>query len=439
MTSLRSTIKAKWFTTKPLLAMAVQLSLNQMARRVLLVTDTAFLGRLGTKELAGVALANLWINVPFNFVQYAIPAITILCSQAFGAKQYHEMGIWYQTSIVFAMLCCIPVGLIHLFVGDLISISMNDTDTIHFGNMYGWVMATALVPRFLFTRVCITMVLNVVLNQVFIYGVGSWNGLGFIGSPLATVVSSYVQVILFCLYTITWKQYHGPYWNGWCRDSYSWKYMVKFLVLAMPMGSSSAVDWLSLTVAGMFLGTLAPEVSAANAVLFGLFGVVYACISGFAAATQIFMSRSIGECNLPNAKLILIQGTLLMIALSAILIAIIAVFQEQTFGLWSKDSKLCSETLFQFLLCIELIFLRFLLSACANAVDLSQRSFYINNLGAWAVFAPLTYVFVIPLKWGLEGYWIANSLGECIKVALLLFSLMRKKWLPTSEKPESAV
>ncbi|OQR80920.1 hypothetical protein THRCLA_23435 [Thraustotheca clavata] len=177
----------------------------------------------------------------------------------------------------------------------------------------------------------------------------------------------------------------------------------------------------------MFLGTLAPEVSAANAVLFGLFGVVYACISGFAAATQIFMSRSIGQDNLLEAKTTLIQGTSLMTISSALLIALIGLFQNETFSIWTKDSNvlnLCSKTLLPFLICIELIFLRFLLSACANALDLSKRSFYINNLGAWALFVPLTYVLVIQLNWGLVGYWIANSLGEFLKIALLLYNLI---------------
>ncbi|OQR83964.1 hypothetical protein ACHHYP_14069 [Achlya hypogyna] len=434
-----------------LLSLAVQLSVNQMVRRVLLVTDTAYLGRLGTKELAGVALANLWINVPFNFVQYAVPAISILGSQAFGAEDYAAMGSWLQTSVVFALVSCVPVGLVHVFVGDLISLTMTDSATVAFGTEYGRILATALVPRYLYSclsayfatidvvqasTVCsvVTMLLNIALNQLLIYGVGTWRGLGFAGSPWATVISSYVQLLLFASYTMLWKRYHVPYWGGWSKACVSRLQLHTFLALALPMGASSAVDWSSLTVAGMVLATLSPEVSAANAVLFGLFGVAYACVSGFAAATQIFMSRAIGLGSMVAAKHALLHGTFLMTIVAAALIIVIAAAPAQILALWTRDVRvvdLCRSVLGPFLVSVALIFYRFLLSSSANAVELSRWGFHCNNFGAWIVFVPLTYVAVINGGWGLTGYWVANALGEVVKIVLLVWGLQQKNWSGT--------
>jgi Na+-driven multidrug efflux pump len=96
---------------------------------------------------------------------------------------------------------------------------MQDEATIAFGQQYGYVFTTGLFPRYLYSRLTayfatidvvqsatitslVGMALSVALNHLFIYGVGdSWSGFGFIGSPLATVVSSYykyVQVVLLC-------------------------------------------------------------------------------------------------------------------------------------------------------------------------------------------------------------------------------------------------
>ncbi|KDO24394.1 hypothetical protein SPRG_10471 [Saprolegnia parasitica CBS 223.65] len=432
-----------------LLSMAVQLSVNQMVRRVLLVTDTAFLGHLGTKELAGAALANLWINVPFNFVQYAIPAITILGSHAYGAGHHKEIGVWLQTSIVFALAACLPVGLVHLFVGDLVGLSMRDDETIAFGQLYGDVLATGLIPRYLYA--CLTayfatinvvqsatstsivaMALNVVLNQVFIYGIqGTWAGVGFLGSPLATVVSSCIQLLLFVVYTMGWRRYHLPYWGGWTRVAVDREHWKKFLALALPLGASSAVDWASLTVAGMVLGTLDPAYSAANAVLFGLFGVVYACVSGFSAATQIFMARSIGVGSMPEAKAFLLLGIYLMAVMVTLLLSVLVAVHTAVFRLWTSDHAvldLCQGALLPFAICISLIFFRFLLSSSANAVELSRYALLVNNAGAWLLFIPLTYLCVVEWHYALRGYWAANAVGEFVKIGLLVSRLAKLDW-----------
>lgn len=42
--------------------------------------------------------------------------------------------------------------------------------------------------------------LNVGFNQLFIYGVGSWKGLGFVGSPIASTMTATVQLLLYYLY-----------------------------------------------------------------------------------------------------------------------------------------------------------------------------------------------------------------------------------------------
>ena len=89
---------------------------------------------------------------------------------------------------------------------------------------------------------CITVVANATFNYVFIYGYGSFEGLGFIGSPLATVLSFCVQLAVFTLYAVVirgsqracpvgWRSflttvcragYHKDYWFGWSMQSISW-------------------------------------------------------------------------------------------------------------------------------------------------------------------------------------------------------------------------
>merc|ERR1719162_2677308 len=90
-------------------AMALQLSSTRIVRILLTIIDSAFLGHLGTKQLAGVALSAMWQGVPSTFVQFTLQAITPLASQARGANNKKLVGEWWQTAILIAFVGSVPV------------------------------------------------------------------------------------------------------------------------------------------------------------------------------------------------------------------------------------------------------------------------------------------------------------------------------------------
>ncbi|KAF0753659.1 hypothetical protein AaE_005633, partial [Aphanomyces astaci] len=168
-----------------LTSMAFQLSLRQVVRQVMTITDAAFQGHIGTKQLAGVTLAGVYMGVPSAFIQNAIPSISTLCSQAYGAGNNTLVGVWLQTCIVFSIVGTIPVMVYYMFVGHIIALTLDDPEAVGYGQKFAMVMSLALIPQYLYgclttyfaaqgvimpATVCsgITVVLNIVFNQVFI-------------------------------------------------------------------------------------------------------------------------------------------------------------------------------------------------------------------------------------------------------------------------------
>lgn len=202
-------------------AMAVQLSSTRIVRILLTVIDAAFLGHLGTKQLAGVALSAMWQGVPATFVQFCLQAITTLAAQARGAGNKKLVGGWLQTALFIAILGCVPVMILFWNIHYLVGITMKDDDTVNFARIFSQTMMWSLLPQFIYVAVTayfstigvvmpatvctvITVLMNIIFNYVFIYGytiggmtIGAW---GFIGSPIATVTSSWLQLILFVTY-----------------------------------------------------------------------------------------------------------------------------------------------------------------------------------------------------------------------------------------------
>ncbi|KDO35464.1 hypothetical protein SPRG_00311 [Saprolegnia parasitica CBS 223.65] len=443
---------------RELTSMALQLSLRQMVRQVMTITDAAFQGHIGTKQLAGVALAGMWMGVPSAFIQFAIQAISTLCSQAYGAGNNSLVGTWLQTSIVFAVVGAIPVMIWYMFVGEMIALTMDDPETVMYGSEFARIMAIGLIPQYIYGCLttyfatlgvimpaticsCFTMLLNIFFNQLFIYGWDGFGGFGFIGSPLATVASTCVQLLLFVLYTIVWQKYHQNFWAGWSWDCVKKERVQVFLALAIPMGASSVVDWASATLAGAFSGYLGPNIAAAQAVLNGLFGVVNSCVNGFSMSTQIRMSRYLGQGSAEGAKRVLLIGSTIVMSCSFVLLLVVLPFRRELFSVWSNDPiiiDMCSDVIVVFVICILVAFSRFLLTSCLNALSMANLNLIANNIASWCVYVPLSYLLPITLGWGLDGFWWADTLGELLKAIILFWGVLRVDWHDAADQAQCA-
>ncbi|KAF0690417.1 Aste57867_18149 [Aphanomyces stellatus] len=436
-----------------LISMALQLSLRQVVRQVMTITDAAFQGHIGTKQLAGVTLAGVYMGVPSAFIQNAIPSISTLCSQAYGAGNNVLVGVWLQTCIVFSIVGTIPIMIYYMFVGEIIALTLDDPEAVGYGAQFAMIMSLALVPQYLYgclttyfaaqgvimpATVCsgITVVLNIVFNQVFIYGAFGFEGLGFVGSPLATVVSSCLQLLMFVTYTIWYKQYHVKYWGGWTWECVSKERLMVFLPLAVPMGASSVVDWASAALTSAFSGILGPDIAACQAVLNGVWGVVNSFVSGFSTATQIRMSRYLGEGSAVAAKRVLSVGAMIVFATGLTLILGVFLMNDALFRVWSPDPviiAMCQSALVVFCLCISVAFCRFMMTACLNALSMSNVNLIANNIASWCVYVPLSYVLPVTLDWGLPGFWWADGFGELVKAIILSWGLCRVNWTAAAD------
>jgi len=429
---------------------AVQLSSTRIVRILLTTIDSAFLGHLGTPQLAAVALSAMWQGVPSTFVQFTIQALTTLAAQARGAENNKLVGEWLQTALFMAVVGCIPVMIIFWNVHYMVGVTMKDEETIEYARIFSQTMMWTLFPQYIYVALtsyfatigvvmpatcctCITVLANIFFNYFFIYGYGSWEGFGFIGSPLATVTSSWLQLFLFVTYTIVIKKYHKPYWGGWTKESISMGRLRPFLALGVPTGLSSVVDWLSGAMAGSFSGLCGVKVAAGQNVLTNLFALTYSTVSGFSTATQIRLARYLGEGKPLAAQRILKIGSSVLLIGGVIICFILLFLHNKVWGVWTNDESLkaiCNTALVSFMAGLMMAYVRFTLTVVS--VSLGPREAKINlianNIASWLIYIPLAYLMPITWGWGISGFWWSDFYGEAFKVACLTWAVSKVDW-----------
>lgn len=438
--------------------MAVQLSSTRIVRILLTIIDSAFLGHLGTKQLAGVALSAMWQGVPSTFVQFTLQAITPLASQARGAGKNKLVGEWWQCALLIAVVGCIPVMVVFWNVHLLVGMTMKDEETLDYAKRFSRIMMWTLLPQFLYVAstsyfatigvvmpatVCtvLTVIANVFFNQCFIYGFdpSKWHTATgwFEGSPWATVASSWMQLTLFLLWTVVIKKSHREFWGGWSAESISPKRMKQFLALGVPTGLSSVVDWMSGAIAGSFSGWAGVRVAAGQNVLNGLFALTYSTVSGFSTATQIRLARYLGENNPEAAKRILKIGSSTLITGGLIVCAVVGIWHRSVWGVWTDDQDLkddCDGALASFMAGVMAAYVRFTLTIVMSSLGPKEATLNLvaNNIASWCIYIPLAYIMPLGcnvcLHMGLPGFWWSDFFGEAFKVAVLTWGVSRVDW-----------
>jgi len=429
---------------------ALQFASVRVVRIIMTTTDAAFLGHLGTQQLAGVSMSSSWQNCCAGFSQFTIQAVTTLAAQARGVGNKKLVGEWLQTALFIGMILVIPSMIAFYNIHYIIALTMKDEQTVDYARQFAQTMMYALPAQYAYAALnsyfatigvvmpatfvsCITASTNIVFNYVFIYGYGSFEGLGFRGSPLATVCSSWLQLLIFWTYTCKIKKYHTEYWGGWTKDALQWSSLRPFLALGVPTGLSAIVDSSSGAVAGLFSGWCGVRVAAGQNLLNGFFSLCYGLVSGFSTATQIRLCRYLGEGRPKAAQRILKIGSASLLSGGLIMCVVTITFHNQVWGIWTTDENLkasCNTVLGGFMACIMTAYLRFTLTTVSVSLGPKEANvnFIANNIASWVIYIPLAYYMPIKWGWGLSGFWWSDWAGEAFKVAVLSWSVSNVNW-----------
>ncbi|KAK3130296.1 hypothetical protein QOZ80_6BG0491470 [Eleusine coracana subsp. coracana] len=92
----------------------------QLAIYTMIVISQAFVGHLGDRDLAAFSIANTVIDgLSFGFLLGMASALETLCGQAYGAKQYHMLGIYMQRSWIVLLALAVLLAPIYVFSGQI--------------------------------------------------------------------------------------------------------------------------------------------------------------------------------------------------------------------------------------------------------------------------------------------------------------------------------
>lgn len=90
--------------------LSIPVSTGFLLNKLVSFVSVIIVGHLGPAELAAAALGSSLINVIGNSVLAGLAgAMSTLCGQAFGAKNYDLVGHVWQRAMIILGLVCVPI------------------------------------------------------------------------------------------------------------------------------------------------------------------------------------------------------------------------------------------------------------------------------------------------------------------------------------------
>ena len=416
--------------------------------------DLVFLGHLSTDSLAAASLANVWLAMTSVWLWGGQEeALSTLVAQAMGAGNSRLAGAWMQIAAVTVVLASLPLLLAWWWTGAVLTglgfgpetltaqaqifarwyaISLIPTGLFSAGS--SWLVASGAASLPIFAGVS-QVLAGVGANLLLIWGVGSWPGLGFIGSPLSTgivaVCGLMALVVLVSALGIGaargCRSATAVHWDLVCSPRLLRVYAEQLL----PNAIGQALEILQLQVlAGVAAHLGAADLAAHNA-LVNFFMLASCFMFGAVRGSSVRVGACLGADRIDLAKQTVVVSLAGLGALGVASGLVVAIARAPLSHMFTDDPAIVS--LIEPLLPLAagaLVF--FSLEFTAIGTLLGQgRALPVSIavlIGNWLVCIPLSFVATRVMGWGLMGIWVSLLVGYAVVTVLCCVLLWRSDW-----------
>lgn len=410
-----------------------------------------YVKQFGEKKLAAVSLSNTiyYISGPAIFNGFAT-SLDTLCSQAYGARNYYNVGLYCQRCLFLMIIVLIPIMFFHFNCANIFirRFFLEDSEIIESCDIFLKILAFGspglvifeVVKRFIqcqgiFKPPAVVLVclftLNLALNS---FAVPRY---GFIVIPILISMNYWLMGIGLLLYVIYTKTSKRPRkcFDGIMNISVLFHNMRNMLILSI----SGIIMVVSEAVAFQILTFMSCKLSihemAAQSIVSTIANGIFQLPFGIAICCCTRMANVIGSGNLSNLNIL--KRTYFFIASCVGIINFLFLFTSSSFlGQFfspNEDPNDIVAHLTQKVLIITAInqfgdCFNIICAGMLRGLGRQTTGSILNFVSFYFIALPLEVYFAFKLNLGIQGLWGGLALGVCILALCELFCIMNLNW-----------
>ena len=410
--------------------------------------DALMLGRIAQEEMTAVSLATQVQFVQNMFIGAITAAGAILGAQYWGKGDRHTMRELFNLILcVCGAVSIIFCGACELFPELLMRIFTHDDTVLAIGAGYlriaGWSYLITGISQCYLSMMKVTehvaagaiisssaVLINILLNAVFIYGLLGAPRLQANGAALSTTISRAVELIL-CLVISMGRDYLRPMWGRLLRHRRD--LAGDFMRQCLPLMGGSLFWGVGFTSYTAVMGHLGVDAAAASSVAAVVRDLICCVCNGIGTAAGIMVGNELGSGALERGraygyKLCRISFVIGFASTALVLILTPAVVRM----------VVLTDTARSYLTGMMVIMAVYMIGRCVNTVTINgvldgggDTVFDMYSLAVcmWLIAIPLAFTGAFVFHWPVLLVYACTCLDEVGKIPWVMLRLRKEKWV----------
>lgn len=434
--------------TKKLLTLMLPIAFQQFMLAVVSASDALMLGMLTQDSLSAVSLASQVTFVENLFLMAMTIGLSMLAAQYWGKKDQNAV----ERIFAYVMKAAAAVSFLFFLAGVcmpgvLMCIFTDEPPLIEGGRVY----LRTVSPAFLLTGIsqiylCIlkntgkaakasvissvSVVVNIILNAVLIFGLLGLPRMGIAGAALATVAARIIEVAWCVLETakrdgVKLRMCHMVHDDRLLRRDF-WKY-------SAPVLGNEIVWGMGFTMYSVIMGHLGSDAVAANSIANIVKNLVACFCLGLGSGGGIMVGNELGAGRLGRAKeyggrlcrmsvLCGVASGILLLSLSPLILAV-------------TDLSATADIYLKWML---VMCSYYMIGKSVNSTTIagifcaggdSRFGFLCDTVTMWCITVPLGFLAAFVLKLPVLAVYFIVNLDELVKLPAVYRHYKQYKWV----------
>lgn len=426
--------------------LSVPMILEMVMESLFAVVDVFFVSKVSVEAIATVGLTESVITIIYSIAIGLSTAATAIVARRVGEGNPDQAGKAIGQIILISLAISVVIaGICSYYAGDILGLMGADTQVIATGTRYAQIVflsspvivllyslsgalrgagAASAAMRSLW----IANGINIVLDPLFIFGLGFFPELGVTGAAVATTIGRTIGVGYQLYFLYTTRNAVSIKWPDFLPDRALIAQIIKLAAGGTSQFLISSASWLFLT---RILAEFGSDVVAGYtiAIRIIIFTILPAWGMANAAATLVGQNLGANQPDRAEKSVWLTAKYNMWFLLSLAILFFVAA--EPIVG-WFSGSPAVVETGVTTLrvLCLGYGFYAYgmvIIQAINGAGD-TRTPIYINLICFWLVEIPTAYLLALVFAWGPIGVFAAVPIGESLVAILGILVFRRGRW-----------
>ncbi len=415
---------------RPTLRLAFPIMAGMVGHTLMGLADTLMIGRVGVVPLAAAAFVNAISHPPMIFGIGLLTSVAILTSQAFGAREPSEAGEVFRHGLALSIACGVVTVLVLLALLLVLDRFGQPPDVVAASGTYLVLFGASMLPMMVghgckqFSEALNhpwpptlfllgSVLLNILLNWLLIYGHWGAPALGLEGAGWATLLARLAMMLGILLYAMRARVLRRFQPIRWWAPL-AWGRFRRLIDLGWPVAAQHLLEVSAFVFAALMMGWISKAAIAAHQIAISCAATSFMFSLGIGMAVCIRVGHAWGAGHHRRVRRIGFMGlamAVMIMGLFAVLFMtaggpIARLFVSVPAVVLLATQLLVVAALFQVADGLQVV----ALSALRGLTDVRVPAL-VAALAYWIIAVPLGYTLAFPGGRGAVGIWIGLATG----------------------------